>query len=76
MTGWVCSCVCGHAFIKHHNFGVPVLTLSHILDITDICGQWYTDMSKSYGLLKTEICIEHKIFYQLKHDQDWSVNLP
>ena len=29
---------------KHHNFGVPVFTLSHILDITDIGGQWYTDM--------------------------------
>ena len=29
---------------KNHNFGVPVLTLSHILDISDIGGQWYTDM--------------------------------
>ena len=44
MTGWVCSCFCSHVYIKHHNFGVPVLTLSHILDITDIVGQWYTDM--------------------------------
>ena len=26
--------------------------------------------SKSYDLLRTEIYIEHKIFYQLKHDQD------
>ena len=30
----------------------------------------------SFDLLKTEIYIEHKIFYQLMHDQDWSVNLP
>ena len=30
---------------------------------------------KSDDLLRTEIYIEHKIFYQLKHDQDWSVNL-
>ena len=44
MTGWVSSCVCGHVYIEHHNFGVPVLTLSHILDITDIGGQWYTNM--------------------------------
>ena len=36
MTGWVCSCFCGHVYIKYHNFGVPVLTLSHILDITDV----------------------------------------
>ena len=26
--------------------------------------------SKSYDLLRTEIYIDHKIFYQLKHDQD------
>ena len=26
--------------------------------------------SKSYDLLRTEIYIEHKIFYQLKHDQN------
>ena len=32
--------------------------------------------SKSYDLLRTGIYIEHEIFYQLKHDQDWSVNLP
>ena len=31
--------------------------------------------SKSYDLLRMEIHIEHKIFCQLKHDQDWSVNL-
>ena len=34
----------GHVYIKHHNFGVPVLTLSHILYITNIGGQRYTDM--------------------------------
>ena len=32
--------------------------------------------SKSFDLLRTKIYIEHKIFCQLKHDQDWSVNLP
>ena len=44
MTGWVCSCFCSHVYIKHHNFGVPVLTLSHILDISDNDdgGQCYT----------------------------------
>ena len=26
--------------------------------------------SKSYDLLRTEINIEHKLFYQLKHDQN------
>ena len=26
--------------------------------------------SKSYDLIRMEIYIEHKIFYQLKHDQD------
>ena len=41
----VCSCFCGHVYIKHHNFGVPVLTLSHILDITDISGQLCTDIN-------------------------------
>ena len=29
-----------------------------------------TSKSKSYDLLRTEINIEHKIFYQLKHDQN------
>ena len=34
MTRWVCSCFRSHVYKKHHNFGVLVLTLSHILDIT------------------------------------------
>ena len=51
-------------------------SLCHLPPICQCCHHSVTkSQSKSYDLLRMEIYIEHKIFCQLKHDQDWSVNL-